>query len=90
MFPYRSEDIEEHVLPIIKWRDTSPQGLAAWANVPLNQRVLDLLADIMFATDELREMVALEHGFPPFEGFDDALARIYAEAESVMNRLGEP
>jgi hypothetical protein len=74
---------------IIKWRDTSPRGLAAWGNLPLNQRVLDLLADIMFATDEIREMVALEHGFPPFEGFDDALDRIYVDAESLMGRLGE-
>lgn len=66
----------------------SVNGLAAWANQTLNQRVLDLLADITFASDEIRDMVELEHGFPPFEGFEEALERIAGEARRIMERLG--
>ena len=44
--------------------------------MPLNQRVLDLLADILFAADEIREMVEVEHGLASFEGFDGSLAEI--------------
>lgn len=73
--------------PIIKWRNLSPDGLAAIGNQPLNQRVLDLLADIMFAAEEIRDMVDMEHGFPPFEGFDEALTHIRSEAQKVIERL---
>jgi hypothetical protein len=68
----------------------SASGLAAWGNSPLNEQVLDLLADIMFASEEIRDMVALEHGFPPFDGFEDALTRIHEEAAGVMAKLGKP
>lgn len=90
MFPYHQVGFEERVRPIIRWRDSSASGLAAWGNATLNERVLDLLADITFAAEEIRDMVAIEHGFPPFEGFDEALARIIAEAEAVMSALATP
>jgi tetratricopeptide (TPR) repeat protein len=64
-------------------------GVAAWANLTLNQRVLDLLADILFAVDEINAMVEAEHGLEPFSGFREALRHIYLEAEFVMNRLGD-
>lgn len=72
----------------IRWRDLSTSGLEAWGNATLNERVLDLLANILFAVDEIRDMVELEHGFPPFEGFDGALSSIYEGASGVMQRLG--
>jgi hypothetical protein len=59
------------VRPVIRWRDTSPDGLAAVGNQPLGERVLDLLANIMFSADEIRHMVEIEHGFEPTEGFDE-------------------
>ncbi len=74
--------------PAIRWRDTSPAGLSAFGNQPLSERVLDLLANILFSADEIRDMVEVEHGFEPGEGFNDALARIRAEAEAIMSRLG--
>ena len=72
----------------IEWRNTTSRGLAAWGNETLNQRVLDLLADIMFASEEIRDMVAAEHGFEPFPGFERELASIYSSAWHVMYRLG--
>ena len=74
----------------MRWRDKSASGLAAWGNLTLNERVLDLLADITFASDEIRDMVATEHGFPPYEGFEEALERITAEARGIMEHLGPP
>jgi hypothetical protein len=67
----------------------SASGIAAWANLKLNERVLDLLANIIFATGEINEMVDLEHGFEPFDGFRDALRHIHLEAAFVMTRLGD-
>lgn len=70
------------------WRDRSSSGLAAWGNTTLNARVLDLLADIVFAADEIRDMVEIEHGFPSFDGFADALARISTDADGLIQQLG--
>ena len=67
--------------------DTSAAGRAAWGNAALNDRVLDLLANNMFASDEIRDMVKLEHGFEPFNGFEAALKRIYADAENLLAKL---
>ncbi|HEV7767938.1 MAG TPA: hypothetical protein VGQ76_23245 [Thermoanaerobaculia bacterium] len=53
----------------------------------MNERILDLLADIMFAADEIRDMVAMEHGLPLFDGFDEALGRIHLDARGIMGRL---
>jgi hypothetical protein len=36
-------------------------------NLTLNARVLALLADIMFAADEISDMVAMEHALLTFE-----------------------
>lgn len=64
------------------------ERLGHWANQSLNERVLDLLADIMFAADLAFEMVELEPGFEPFEGFNDGLRRIYDDAHQIMRQLG--
>lgn len=58
--------------------------LAEWGNLPLNERVLRLLATILIAADEIRDMVESEHGFEPFDGFTDSLRRIKAEAAALM------
>jgi len=71
------------------WRSTAPSSLAAWGNAPLKERVLDLLADMLFATDELREMVAAEHGLDRVPDFDERLGRIYREIDSAMRAVEE-
>jgi hypothetical protein len=71
----------------IRWRDVAKRGIAAWANQTLDERVLDLLSDIMLATEEIETMVAGELSEAPFPGFFTALNRIYSEAASLMGQV---
>jgi hypothetical protein len=73
------------VRPRIHWR--GPAGRDAPAII-VNERVLDLLADIMFAIDEIREVVEVERP-SSYAGFDDALDRMYAEAATAMRRFSK-
>lgn len=74
----------------IRWRDVTKPGLAAWANLTLEERVLDLLSDIMLASDEIEFMVSKECDDAPYPGFYTALYRIYSEAASMMGKVVEP
>lgn len=74
----------------IRWRDLSKRGIAAWANQTLDERVLDLLSDIMLASEEIETMVLAEGGDTPFPDFYAALYRIYSEAASIMGKVVEP
>jgi len=56
-------------------------------HAPLEERILDLLADILFATDAIREMVAVEPAAVPFEGLDATLNRVYREVRSAMSEV---
>lgn len=74
----------------IRWRDHTKRGIAAFANQTLDERVLDLLSDIMFASDEIELMVSTESDEAPFPGFYTALYRIYSEAASMMGKVVAP
>ena len=74
----------------IQWRDLTKRGIAAWANQTLDERVIDLLSDIMLASEEIESMVVGERGEPPFPDFYTALSRIYSEAASIMGKVVEP
>lgn len=71
----------------MRWRDTSKAGLAAWANQTLEERVLDLLSDIMFAAEELEEMVAAESPEPLVPDLYRSLHEIYAVAATMMGAV---
>ena len=64
--------------------------MAAWANQTLDERVLDLLSDIMLASEEIETMVLAEIDEVPFPDFYAALHRIYSEAASIMGKVVEP
>jgi hypothetical protein len=74
----------------IQWRDLTKRGIAAFANQTLEERVLDLLSDIMFASDEIELMVSTESDEAPFPGFYTTLHRIYSEAASMMGKVVAP
>ncbi len=74
----------------IQWRDLTKRGMAAWANQTLNERVIDLLSDIMLASDEIEGMVLGESVVPPCHDFFTGLHRIYSEAASLMGKVVEP
>jgi hypothetical protein len=74
----------------IRWRDLTKRGIAAWANQTLNERVIDLLSDIMLASEEIEGMVLGESHAPPCRDFFTSLHRIYSEAASLMGKVIEP
>jgi hypothetical protein len=72
----------------VKWQNMTSNSLAEWANMTLEARVLDLIADIVFAADEARTLLEIETAPPPSNGLTDALARISTEANALIERLG--
>ncbi|MEO6486629.1 MAG: hypothetical protein ABIO78_01670 [Thermoanaerobaculia bacterium] len=52
--------------------------------LPLSERVLDRLGDILFATDEILDMVATQKRFP-----DDASRDIERCVRGVYNQVNE-
>jgi hypothetical protein len=72
------------VSSVFRWRDVSKTGLAAWANQTLEERVLDLLSDIMFATEEIETMVSAESPEPLTPGLYTSMHRIYSIAAVTM------
>ena len=65
----------------------SRAGLAAWANQTLDERVLDLLSDIMFAAEEIDEMVRIEAAAPLTADFHASIECIYDTAAITMGHL---
>lgn len=66
----------------------SPEGIARWANLPLDVRISDQIADIMIALECIRDMLSTElHGSVDIE---PTLDRMYADASSLMVRLPDP
>ena len=53
-------------------------------HLPLSERVLDRLADILFATDEILDMVATQKRFP-----DDTSRDIEKNVRSVYNQVND-
>jgi hypothetical protein len=74
----------------IRWRDPTKRAIAAWADQTLDERVIDLLSDIMLASEEIESMVSAETPKAPFTDFYAALHRIYSEAASIMGKVVEP
>jgi hypothetical protein len=74
----------------IRWRDLSKRGIAAWANQTLDERVIDLLSDIMLASEEIESMVSAETGEAPFPDFYTALYRIIQKPHRSWERLSSP
>ena len=52
--------------------------------LPLSERVLDRLADILFATDEILDMIATQKRFP-----DDTTRDVEKNVRSVYNQVND-
>jgi hypothetical protein len=52
--------------------------------LPLSERVLDRLADILFATDEILDMIATQKRFP-----DETSRDIERNVRSVYNQVND-
>jgi hypothetical protein len=60
-------------------------------HLPMSERVLDKLADILFTTDELLDMLQLEERLPDpsTAGMEVSLRRVYEQVDDLMRQLAD-
>jgi hypothetical protein len=71
----------------IKHTDLSPLG--GWPHLPLSERVIDRLCDILYATDEIRDMIRVEHRDDDdrMAEVDATVGRVYDQVNELMKRI---
>lgn len=71
----------------IKHADLTPLG--GWPHLPLSERVIDRLCDILYATDEIRDMIRGERRTDDdrMAEVDVAVKRVYDEVNELMKRI---
>jgi hypothetical protein len=57
--------------------------------LPMSERVLDKLADILFATDEILDMIRVEERVldPTTVVVEDSVQRVYDQVNELMKKL---
>jgi hypothetical protein len=57
--------------------------------LPLSERVLDRLGDILFASDEILDMIATQKRFPDDTSheIESSVRRVYDQVNELMKRL---
>lgn len=60
-------------------------------HLPMSERVLDKLADILFATDEILEMVQTGDRLPDpaTVGVEASMQRVYEQVNELMKQLAD-
>lgn len=60
-------------------------------HLPMSERVLDKLADILFATDEILSLVSSEERLPDETSVQvqDSMQRVYDQVNNLMKRLAD-
>lgn len=71
----------------IKHADVTPLG--GWPHLPLSERVIDRLCDILYATDEIQDMIRVERRFTDerMAEVDATVRRVYDEVNELMKRI---
>jgi hypothetical protein len=71
----------------IKHAEVTPFG--GWPHLPLSERVIDKLCDILFATDEIRDMIRVENRADDdrMAQVDETVLRVYDEVNELMKRI---
>ena len=59
------------------------------AHLPMSERVLDKLADILFATDEILDMIRVEERLldPTTVVVEESVQQVYDQVNELMKRL---
>ena len=59
--------------------------------LPMSERVLDKLADILFATDEILDMIRVEERAPDATTFvvESSVQRVYDQVNELMKKLAD-
>ena len=60
-------------------------------HLPMSERVLDKLADILFATDEILDMIRVEEQLPDPTAVvvGDSVQRVYDQINELMKKLAD-
>jgi len=60
-------------------------------HLPMSERVLDKLADILFATDEILDMVRVEERLPDPTSVtvETSMQRVYEQVNELMKQLAD-
>lgn len=60
-----------------------------WPHLPLSERVIDRLCDILYATDEIKDMIKLERRTSDdrMAEVDETVRRVYEEVNELMKRI---
>jgi hypothetical protein len=60
-------------------------------HLPMSERVLDKLADILFATDEILDMIRVEERLPDAttEVVEASIQSVYDQINELMKRLSD-
>ena len=60
-------------------------------HLPMSERVLDKLADILFATDEILDMIRVEERVPDpaAVAVEASIQRVYNEVNELMKQLAD-
>ena len=71
----------------IKHTEVNPLG--GWPHLPLSERVIDKLCDILYATDEIRDMIRVEHRDTDDRMLqvDDTVRRVYDVVNELMKKI---
>jgi hypothetical protein len=73
-----------------RWHDKSLEGLARWGNLPVEAKIADRLADLMFAADEILGLLGMTRAAVPAHlaaEIEARIARIYDDASALMVQL---
>ena len=59
--------------------------------LPMSERVLDKLADILFATDEILDMIRVEERLPDptSVAVETSVQKVYDEVNELMKKLAD-
>ena len=84
---YKSELIEE--LAEVIELPFADEGLFNETPMPLQQQVVDKLADMLFASDMILDMLHDERHFPPphLQAVEPAVRRLYDDVNELMKQL---
>jgi hypothetical protein len=60
-------------------------------HLPMSERVLDKLADILFATDEILDMIRVEERLPDATTVvvESSVRRVYDQINELMKKLAD-
>ena len=67
-------------------------SLGGAPHLPLSERVLDRLCDILYASDEIKDMIRIGQSQPPDErmsAVDETVRRVYDEVNELMKRMAD-